>query len=70
MKYNISEVEHMILNWSRLNPYNKLVRKIKREIIISLQRKGIAVSQVHVDLNQNKVRLRMFVSENYRYSIK
>jgi len=55
---------HMIVKWSIINPYSKLVKKIKKEIVFNLQRKGIMVSQIDVDLKQNNVSLKLSVSNN------
>ncbi|NLD48302.1 MAG: hypothetical protein GX660_14095 [Clostridiaceae bacterium] len=54
----------MIVKWSIINPYSKLVKKIKKEIVFNLQRKGIMVSQIDVDLKQNNVSLKLSVSNN------
>lgn len=54
----------MRAKWSLINPYGKLVKKIKKEIVLNLQRKGIIVSEIDVDLKQNNVSLKLSVNHS------
>lgn len=54
----------MRAKWSLINPYGKLVKKMKKEIVLNLQRKGIIVSEIDVDLKQNNVSLKLSVNHS------
>jgi|LSQX01.1.fsa_nt_gb hypothetical protein len=45
------------------NSYDNMVKRIKKDIIKSLGKKGIKVSYLDVNLNQNNVCLQLSVSK-------
>ncbi|MFZ5989991.1 MAG: hypothetical protein ACOYWZ_23075 [Bacillota bacterium] len=53
----------MILRRRFCNTYNRLIAKIRKDLVTSLQRKGVHISQIHVDLRQDNVKLRLCMRE-------
>ncbi|TYQ16287.1 UNVERIFIED_CONTAM: hypothetical protein Cloal_2812 [Acetivibrio alkalicellulosi] len=43
--------------------YRKLIRRIKKDLFISLQKKGVNISNVNVALRKNKLKLKMCIRE-------
>lgn len=44
-------------------PYNRQMGKMRRDLIVSLRRKGIKISNVQIDLDQNNVLLRLSIPQ-------
>ena len=49
------------------NSDEKLVEKIKMDLISTLQRKNITVSKIHVDMKCGNVSLEVSLMDCYRY---
>ncbi len=44
-----------------VNPYNEIEEKIKRELLATLERKGIDISKIHVDLRTGNVNVSLSI---------
>ncbi|MCX7921680.1 MAG: hypothetical protein N3B21_06665 [Clostridia bacterium] len=45
------------------NPYEKLVECIKRDLILNLQRKGIDIFKLDIDMKSDKVNVSLHIKE-------
>lgn len=45
------------------NPYGNIAENIKRDLIASFQKKGMDIERIHVDMDSEKLNLKVQISE-------